>query len=168
MRYLLLLLLVTLSPVSRAESVSEPDMKAAYIFRIAQYTEWPEADQETFNFCALGDGNVAQALKTYEGRQIGNRRVVVARLTSLTSIRKCQVLYVAGDEVVNLGRIEHELGDEPILTMTDAPLLSRVGVVLVLENQRLSFEVNFDLCRRLNLRPASTLLRLARYVRKAQ
>lgn len=167
MRHLLLLLLACLSLTAHAGPVSEHDMKAAYIYRIAQYTEWPDTDQESFNLCVLGDDNIVQALRKYEGRNIGNRRVAVAGLTTLVAIRKCQVLYVGGDEVVNLGRIERELGDEPVLTMTDVPQLAKVGVVLVLENQRLAFEVNFDLCRRLNLRPASNLLRLARYVRKS-
>lgn len=167
MKLLVSLIFAWFSLVAHADPVGEYDMKATYLYNFAAFTEWPESERATFNLCTLGDENIGQALLRFEGKRIGGMRVAVARLSSLAAIRKCQLLYVGEREAVNLPRIVAELGEEPVLTVTDLPLLPQVGIVLALENQRLVFDVNFEQCRRLNLRPSSTLLRLARTVRKA-
>lgn len=167
MRFLAALWIAWFSLTAQADPVAEYDMKATYLYNFAAFTEWPESDRYSFNLCTLGDENVAQALRRFEGRRIGKQRLTVARLSSLGAIRNCQLLFVGEREVVNLPRIAAELGDEPVLTVSDAALLPQVGIVLSLENQRLVFDVNFEQCRRLNLRPSSNLLRLARTVRKA-
>lgn len=167
MRLLISLLIAWFSLAAHADPVAEYDMKATYLYNFAAYTEWPESDRYSFNLCTLGDENLAQAMRRFEGKRIGKQRLMVARLSSLGAIRNCQLLFVGEREAVNLPRIAAELGDEPVLTVTDAALLPLVGIVISLENQRLVFDVNFEQCRRLNLRPSSTLLRLARSVKKA-
>ena len=155
------------SPGDRPDAVAEADMKAAYIYNIGAFTEWPESNRISFNICVLGDDRIGRSLKRYEGKLISNRRVVVARLSSLAAIADCQLLFIGESEVHNLGRITHELGNLPVLTVTDAPVLTQVGVVISLVGQRLVFEVNLDYCKRGNLKPQSNLLRLAKSVRKS-
>lgn len=167
MRILAYLLAAWFSLSAHADPVAEYDMKATYLYNFAAFTEWPESERATFNLCTLGDENLGQALLRFEGKLIGGVRMAIARLSSLSAIRKCQLLFVGEREQANLPRILAELGDEPVLTVTDAPLLGQVCIVLALENRRLVFDVNFEQCRRLNLRPSSTLLRLARNVKKA-
>lgn len=167
MRILLSLLIAWFSLTAHADPVGEYDMKASYLYNFAAFTEWPDSERATFNLCTLGDDNLGLALLRFEGKRIAGLRVAVARLSSLAAIRKCQLLFVGEREVINLPRIVAELGDEPVLTVTDTPALPQVGIVLSLENRRLVFDVNFEQCRRLNLRPSSTLLRLARSIRKA-
>ncbi|WP_434514765.1 YfiR family protein [Dechloromonas sp. ARDL1] len=155
------------SPGERTDPVAEADMKAAYIYNFGAFTEWPESNRISFNICVLGDDKIGRSLKRYEGKLISNRRVVVARLSSLAAIADCQLLFIGDSEVHNLGRIAHELGHQPVLTVTDAPVLPQVGVVISLVGQRLAFEVNLDYCKRANLKPQSNLLRLAKSIRKS-
>lgn len=175
MRAFLLLALVWLAGIVQADSsgdrpdpVAEADLKAAYIYNFGAFMEWPESNRISFNICTLGDDKVGRSLKRYEGKQIGNRRVVIARLTSLAAIADCQLLFIGDAELPNLGRITHELGQQAVLTVTDAPVLPQVGVVITLAGQRLVFEVNLDYCKRVNLKPQSNLLRLAKNVRKSE
>lgn len=151
----------------RPDRVAEADMKAAYIYNFGAFMEWPESNRITFNICTLGDDSIGSSLKRYEGKLISNRRVVVARLSSLTAISDCQVLFIGEKELPNLNRIVSELGNQPVLTVTDMPVLPQVGVVISLVGQRLAFEVNLDYCKRVNLKPQSNLLRLAKNVRKS-
>ncbi|WP_295004492.1 YfiR family protein [uncultured Dechloromonas sp.] len=151
----------------RPDSVAEADMKAAYIYNFGAFTEWPESNRISFNICTLGDDRVGRSLKRYEGKLINNRRVAVARLSSLAAIADCQILFIGDAELPKLGRIAHELGQQAVLTVADAPVLPQVGMVIALQGQRLAFEVNLDYCKRANLKPQSNLLRLARSVRKS-
>lgn len=155
------------SGAERPDPVAEADMKAAYIYNFGAFTEWPESNRISFNICTLGDDRVGRSLKRYEGKLISNRRVVVARLSSLASIADCQILFISEAEIANLGRIVSELGSQAVLTVADTPVLAQVGVVISLQGQRLAFEVNLDYCKRANLKPQSNLLRLARSVRKS-
>ena len=149
----------------RPDRVAEADMKAAYIYNFGAFMEWPESNRISFNICTLGDDKIGRSLKRYEGKLLSNRRVVVARLNSMAAISDCQILFVGENEVPNLGRIANELSQQSVLTVTDAPILSQVGVVITLVGQRLAFEVNLAYCKRANLKPQSNLLRLAKSVR---
>ena len=174
MRALFLLLAAWIAGVAQADTwadrpdkVAEADMKAAYVYNFGAFMEWPESNRITFNICTLGDDSIGRSLKRYEGKLISNRRVTVARLSSLAAIADCQVLFIGEQEISNLNRIVSELGNQPVLTVTDGAVLSQVGVVISLVGQRLAFEVNLDYCKRVNLKPQSNLLRLAKNVRKS-
>ena len=174
MRALFLLLAAWLIGVAQADTwgdrpdrVAEADMKAAYVYNFGAFMEWPESNRISFNICTLGDDSIGRSLKRYEGKLISNRRVTVARLSSLAAIADCQVLFIGEQELPNLNRIVSELGNQPVLTVADVPVLPQVGVVISLVGQRLAFEVNLDYCKRASLKPQSNLLRLAKNVRKS-
>lgn len=164
MRKLLSFLLVALSLSAFADPVSEYQLKAGYAYNFASYTEWPESGRVNFNFCTLNDDNVGLALRRYEGRPIHGRRLVVARLTSLVAINQCQVLYIGASEIDNMPRILHQLGDEPILTISDSAAATGACVKLALDGEQLVFDLNFGRCQRIGLKPNASLLRLAREV----
>ena len=73
-------LLLIRSPVS-AQDVTEPALKAAFIYNFAKFTEWPAAPaQEPFVLCVLGDAAVGdalvQAVKAPSARRPEPERVV--------------------------------------------------------------------------------------------
>ena len=106
MRLLTLLLTFWLSLAAHAQTaVSEPEMKAGYLFNLALNTEWPENQRANFNICLLGDEDVGQAMRKYDQRRINDQRVVIARLTSMTPIRQCQVLFIGASEIINLPKM---------------------------------------------------------------
>lgn len=164
--FLALLITLWLSAGARAQPVSEYEMKALYLINFASYIAWPESDRDAFSVCTLGDDEMAETLTRYENRKIGGQRMTIARLSSLGAIRKCQLLFVGAREGANLQRITTLLSDEPTLLVSDIPLLEHVGIVLAVNGRHLVFDVNYDQCRRIGLKPNSTLLRLARTVRK--
>jgi hypothetical protein len=165
-RKLFLLLASCLSLVAFADSMPEYDMKATFTYNFAAYTEWPESSRGNFNVCTLNEEDIGQALRKFEGKSLHGRRLVIARLSSLGAINQCQVLYIGERESSNLPRILSQLGDAPVMTVSDVPALSSVCMLLSLEGTRLVFDVNLEPCRQAKLKPSSTLLRLARSVKK--
>ncbi len=166
MRILIFLIALWLAGPLRAEPISEADMKANYAYNFAVFTDWPESTRIGFTICTFGDDRVAQAMKRFDGRVVERRRVIAARLSVAAGAGNCDVLFVGEREVANLPRLLAELRDEPVLTVTDAPGSVPACFQLALEGQRLVFDVNLDVCRRVNLMPQSKLLRLARQVRR--
>lgn len=167
MRALILLLLFWLSPAVHAQVVAEHEMKAAYLYNFAHLFEWPESQRANFHICILGDDEVGAALQGYDEKRVNGQRMVIARLTTTTPIRLCDILYVAAGEAVNLPKIRSILGNSPTLTVSEKGSLQSVGIMLTLESNRLMFDVNLEHCERANLKVKPTLLGLARSVRKA-
>ena len=165
MRRLALLFLLAVSLASGAQTVSEHDMKAAYLFNFARFTEWPANERANFNICILGDEDLGRAMRKYEERRISDQRVVIARLNSMTPIRQCNLLFVGAGELPNLAKINAHLGELPVLTVTDRP--APVGIVMSLESERLVFDVNLEYSQKARLKHHSSVLRLARNIRKA-
>ncbi len=166
MKRLLLLVALCLSGPLRAEPVGEYDLKAAYLFNLARYTDWPEMNRANFNFCILGDEELGRAMLRYDERRIREMRVVIARISSITPIRQCQLLYVGGRELASLGKIHSMLGELPVLTVADFPATPQVGIAIALEENRLVFDLNMEHWNKAGLKPQLTLVRLARAVRK--
>lgn len=167
MRTLILLLGFCFSLAINAQTVSEYDMKAAYLFNFAHLFEWPESRRANFHICILGDEEVGAAMQGYEEKRINGQRMVIARLNTTTPIRLCDILYVGAAEAGNLQKVRSMLGGQPTLTVADKVPLQSVAVTLALENKRLTFDVNLEHCERANLKPKQTVLGLARFVRKA-
>lgn len=167
MRALILLLLFWLSPTVNAQVVAEHEMKAAYLYNFAHLFEWPESRRANFHICILGDEEVGAALQGYDEKRINGQRMVIARLTTTTPVRLCDILYVGAGEAVSLPRIRSMLGNQPTLTVSEKGNLQSVGIMLALESNRLMFDVNLEHCERANLKPKPAMLSLARSVRKA-
>ena len=170
MRRLLLLILLLLGGNARvqAEPLPEHDVKATYLYNFAVLTRWPESARARFNICTLGAEEVGLALRKLEGKLIHERPLTVARLSTLAAIRECQVLFVGQQDAASLPRIVATLGDEPVMTVTDAPQLASVCVVVAPEGKRLAFDVNLEKCRAAHLRPGAPMLNLARTVLKPE
>lgn len=167
MRALILLLLFCFSLAANAQVVAEHEMKAAYLYNFAYLFDWPDSKRANFHVCILGDEEVGVAMQNYYERRVNGQRMVIARLTTPTPIRLCDILYVGAGEIVNLPKIRNILGNQPTLTVTDKGSLQAVGITLALEGKRLMFDVNLEYCERANLKAKPTLLELARSVRKA-
>src|SRR5580693_5377333 len=79
----------------------EYEVKAAFMFRFAQFVEWP-ADTfkeagEPFRYCTIGDDPFHGALeRTLNGKTIGQRALRVEHLTEAGRIGVGQVLFGGG------------------------------------------------------------------------
>src|SRR4051812_9637267 len=76
--------LLAVSVLVPAQDVTEPSLKAAGLYKVAVYTEWP-ADAippgGPFNLCVLGDKALADAAgREMRGRTIGTHDIAVSAL----------------------------------------------------------------------------------------
>ncbi len=117
----LLLLLLTAIPAA-AQDVTEPALKAAYIYNFAKFTEWPaDASGEPLVMCVVGDAAIGEALeRAVKGRTLAGQSVGVSQSAADGQPRgRCHILYVSGVTASQAAKLVAALGDAPVLTISD-------------------------------------------------
>ena len=154
---------------ARAQSLSEYQVKAAFIYNFAKFIDWPEApSQGAFVIGILGDDPFRGALQaTVENRSVDGRPVVVRQVSSAEVARSFQILFVSASERERLPAILDSLKGSAVLTVGETEGYAKSGVVInfIVEDSRVRFEVNVDAAERANLKISSKMLSLARIVK---
>ena len=157
-----LLVAVATSRAARAEQSAIADVKAAFLFNFAKFTQWPAiGPADAIEICVVGDETIARALTDLTRGQKIDGHAVETRTTAAPS---CRVLFVsagARNAVRDAGRTT------PILTVSDGGHFAASGgmIELFVEHDRMRFAVNVDAVQRAHLILSSRLLGLAKIVR---
>ena len=149
-----------------AQPVPEQDLKAAFIFNFAVFTEWPQealAGGAPITVCAGPTTSMFGALSQLNDKQVNGHRIAVR---SAAVLRGCHVLVLDRSDRERWVQIRRELAGAPVLTVSDDPGLSDGGAVITLtvEDKRIGFHVDLAAARSARLSLSSKLLRLARNV----
>lgn len=158
---------------AHADGVSEYDVKAAFLFKFAQYVEWPATafPQVDAPFCigVLGDDPFGGALDAaVAGGTINNRKLVIKRSNRVEDLKTCQILFISKSEQAQVGPILDSLGNASILTVGEVDgFADRGGIInFFLAGNKVRFEINPEAARRKGLKINSQLLRVAKVVGK--
>jgi len=146
----------------------EYQVKAAFVFAVTKFVDWPGTPAGTstpLRIAVLGSDPFGQHLDDLQGKTVRGRPVV-RRLSRLEDAGKSDVLYISPSEKANLQQILKQLRGRPVLTVSDFPGFCRLGgmVNLVVQQNRVTFEVNNGAAQRSRIRISSKLLKLARIV----
>jgi hypothetical protein len=157
-------LLLIRSPVS-AQDVTEPALKAAFIYNFAKFTEWPAGPaRDPFVLCVLGDAAVGDALaEVVKARVLAGQNLSVSLITPGDASAKCRLIYISGVTARQAEQLIAGLRDLPVLTISDLDGFIELGGTarFFFENGRMRFSVNRVSAERANLHISSKLLSLA-------
>lgn len=152
------------------QDVTEPALKAAYLFKFAQRTEWPPdvlPPTGRFVACVYGDTPVGDALaRTLQGRRLAGRTMTLMRVVLAGPLRSCHLLYVSGVTAPQWREVLAIVQGLPVLTISEADEFPIPGgiVQLVAETGTIRFDLNLALAKQSRLRLSATLLALANHV----
>jgi hypothetical protein len=155
------------SAVGKTQDVTEPSLKAAFIYNFAKFTEWPQdvlTGTTPFNACVLGDEPIGDALeRSVKGRQLGGRVITVQRVAPDGPLKSCHLLYISGLKMDKLAAVIDALRGAPVLTISDVDDFARLGGIahVFVENGKMRFDLNLELAKRARLQLSSKLLVLA-------
>ncbi|MFC0169862.1 YfiR family protein [Pseudoduganella danionis] len=140
-------------------------LKAAFIYRFAQLTQWPPPPAREFTYCVAGDAELQEALRALTQNLAGGSRIVA--LNEPPRAGQCQLLVLGNGVRGDLRRWLEALGDEPVLVVGENPESFRNGAVigLVMEPNGLAFRINQTESRRRGLAISYQMLKLAREVK---
>jgi len=153
--------------VALAQDVTEPALKAAFIYNFARFTTWP-ADVpagDAFTICVLNDGAVADALqRAVVGKSLTERPITVSVVASGASKRACRVLYLAGLPAAEAATVVADLHEAPVLTISSMDGFASAGGMtqFFFEHGQLRFRIHLESAKRAGLQISSRLLIMAR------
>lgn len=152
------------------EPVPEYELKAAFIYNFALFTDWPPDtvyEGNAVNICANLHSPLRLSLSGVAGKPVKGRRIAVRYLSSLEGLPACHILFVGGSERDQWRQTRKALDGTAILTISDDEEIGRDGVIILLamERNRMVFDVDMRAAKQARLTLSSKLLRLARTVR---
>ena len=157
------------SGLACAQTLSEYQVKAAFLYNFARFVDWPEASaQNSFDVCILGENPFGEVLEAIvKNKVVGGRPVLVRRLQSGGQARSCKVLFVSASERTSVQSILESLAGSPVLTVGETPGFATQGGVInfIVQDEKVRFEVNVDAADRARLKISSKLLNLARIIK---
>jgi hypothetical protein len=141
----------------------EMELKVAFIYNFALFTEWPATVGSTLTLCILGRDSFGLTIDELQGKAVGGRNIIVQRLADGQSLRVCQITFISASAIAQLPRVLGESRKHPMLTMADSPGAARQGVALnlTLNRNKISFEGNLLAASAGQVKLSSKLLRLA-------
>jgi YfiR/HmsC-like len=166
-----LLALLGLGVTPPAQALEEGELKAAIIFNILLFVQWPaEAKPESggpLGFCVSTDSSMHAALKALNDRPIGGHRFEV-RDSIPADAKACHAAFVdAADSQRNAAGVKALRAGGVLVFSDDAEASSdSTAVVLQRIGNKIAFDVNLQAVRQARLQVSSKLLRLARVVRE--
>ena len=156
----------------RAQGVTAPALKAAFLYNFANFTEWPAdilAPRQRLSLCVIGDNAVADALEqTIKGRGVDNHELTVTVIKAADDpILACHLLYVSGFDAKRTDQLLFGLSGTSVFTVGDGDRFADAGGIaqLILENGRMRFVVNVGAAHRARLKISSKLLSLATIIK---
>lgn len=160
--------LLMVRAVQGAESPSEYQVKAVFVFNFSRFVEWPpqsfRSPNQPFAICILGDDPFGTKLdEAVRGEEVNQHPLLVRRLRNVREADECQILYIDQSEQGELQQILSALDHRSTLTVSELKdAAERGGMIQFLsENNRIRLRINVESARAAGLTISSKLLRPA-------
>lgn len=158
------------SPANAAAApVPEFELKAAFVYNFALFTDWPadaQFEAGVLNVCVHPASVLRPALGSLNDRMIKGRKIAVRQLAAPDAVRGCHLFYADAADRDRWPQIRKALANAPVLTITDDVEIGNEGSIVSLfsEGSRIVFDIDLRAARNARLMLSSKLLRLARSV----
>ena len=156
---------------AQSRSVREYQIKAAFLYNFAKFTEWPpdkfRDETAPMILCVIGVDPFGPVLEnTVISKKIKGRSIIVNRTTTVDNLRTCHVLFVSSSERENLSEIVESLSGAAVLTTGDMDRFAKRGGIIKLtkKGNKIRFEINPKAAERAGVKLSSYLLSLATIV----
>jgi hypothetical protein len=162
-----------LTPFAAAHAqreASEAGVKAAFLYKFANYIEWPAA---AFSGAAaplvigvVGADPIATELeRIVPGRAVNGHPIVVKRVREGEALRGVHVVFIGKDQV-SVAPLIHAAQREGVLVVTDTDRGLEMGSAInfVPAGDRVAFEVSLDAAEKSGHRISARMLSVARRV----
>lgn len=150
--------------------VSEYEVKAALIYKIAKFVRWPDGSLATpagtLRLCLIGADDFGESIDALAGQKLQGLVIAVERLTPDQPATNCQIAFIGRSERDALEPLINALARAPVLTVSDVDgFAARGGMVgFATVDSKVSFQINPAASRRAGLEIGAQLLQFATLV----
>jgi uncharacterized protein DUF4154 len=157
--------------VNAAEVALESRVKAAFLYQMAGYVEWPSAafprPDTPITIAVAGAEAIGDELaRIVPGRTVQNRTIAVRQVKDPSALAGVHVVFVGDERKSQLKEFATRAREQGVLLVTESEgALSEGSMVnFVLLDGRVRFEVALDPARRSGIKLSSRLLSVAHQV----
>src|SRR6266498_3946449 len=162
---------VFFAPQIQAQAFKEYDLKATFLYHLAQFVDWPPkafpTEETPLVIGILGTDPFGKVLdEIIQGEVIKNRKLTVERYRVVEEVKNCHILFISQSEAGHLDQIFSSLKARNILTVGDTEGFAQRGGIVRFrtENNKIRLRINIDAAKAANLTISSKLLRAAELV----
>lgn len=164
-----LVAVINLCPLIAADTPTEYEVKAAFIYNFAKFIEWPDlpsiSSDSVFVIGIIGEDPFGTVFEETIGQnQVQGKQIVIRRFKNLDELIPVHILFISQSEKSRTHRILNILLDVPVLTVGEFEgFLESEGIIyLFLEGNRVRFMVNRKAAEDKKLDISAKLLNLAK------
>jgi hypothetical protein len=160
----------TLQIDNQSQGLSEYQVKAGVLFHFTKFVDWPSeafsSPDSPFIIGVVGADPFGNDLEwVLSGKSVNGHPLKLVRLTANQELRCCHILFISSSERGRLSKILAAVEGSSALTVAETDDFVQVGMIrLLMEENRIRFEVNVGKAERAGLRISSKMLSLARRV----
>jgi hypothetical protein len=158
-------------PLRAEGALGEYQVKAGFLINFAKFVEWPPEVMKdpsvSLAVCIAGSDPFHGELdRIVQGKKTGRHPLEVMHLSRNQTARSCHILFVSFAEKKRIPQILAELTSLPVLTVGESDgFLQQGGMIgLMVDDERVKFEVNLDAATKAGLKVSSRLLILAKNI----
>ncbi len=169
--FVLLMLLAVLG-YAEYKANAEQKLKVALIYKLTKFVEWPEKTAEksdSFGICLIGMDAFGSVIDVLKKRNVDGQKINIRRIVYTDKIdENCSLIYINVPNRADLELIIRKLQNRPVLSISEHKEFVEMGgiVQLILSNNRMAFNINYDSSVKAGLSIAAPLLELANKVKK--
>ena len=156
---------------NKPNSLSEQQVKAAFLFNFIKFIEWPAGAFPDKNspivIGIIGDDPVGRGLEQYlQNKSIGGRELVMRQIEWPGEIRGVHILLLCASEAKAASAILACLKGTSVLTVGETDRFGKQGGIInfYIEENKVRFEINIDAAGQARLKISSQLLSLAKII----
>jgi TonB family protein len=160
-------LMVLVPAICWPQSQDERAVRAAYVFNLAKFVEWP-AETNELRVGFYGSSETGEFLrKMLDGRSSESRQIHMILFPSDDELQKCSIVYIADSQKKKVRATLDKLGYRNIVTVGETDWFAQDGgmVGLVKVGEQIQMQVNLEATQRAGVKMGSHLLNLAVLVR---
>ena len=163
------LIIFTISTSTFADEKSIYEVESAFVFKFIKFVTWPEEEKgfgEEIDLCYVGKGEIKKSLNKLDGLEVKNRKIKVSENIGRDNIKSCQIVFIDINIISERKRYIRMVGGESILTISHHKgFIDDGGMInLIVIDNKLNFEINFNKTQKSNLKVSSKLLKLAQRI----
>lgn len=170
---MLALFVLVFQVVGHAQTVSEYQAKALYLYNFAKFVDWPveafPSSAAPLQMCVFKENPFGSDLEQIvEGKVIAGHAVMIVTVQNEDQARGCHIVFISRSQSKQLNQILGVLGHVSALTVGESKGFVQQGGIInfVVQDDRVQFEVNQKAAELVRLNISSRLLSLAKLVIK--
>ncbi|MBN2425916.1 MAG: YfiR family protein [Calditrichaceae bacterium] len=160
------IILLCLTPIAvYAQTGSEAEIKAVFIYNFTKYIQWEMPDSAaTFKIGILNGAEVSAPLKEIAAKKMVNgRKIQIDHYSHIDQIDNCQILLISEAHKASLEQVLSAMENKNTLIIGESEGFAGKGAAIdfVLKNGQIKFQINRRAIKLSGLKVSSQLLKLA-------